>query len=74
VAGILAFGAAGAGLPSDPKVRALYQERLELERQLENLRLLKDSMPSAKYQAELERLATALAIKAREIRTAEGNK
>jgi hypothetical protein len=55
-------------------VRALYQERLELERQLENLRLLKDSMPSAKYQAELERLATALAIKAREIRTAEGNK
>jgi hypothetical protein len=74
VASILAFGAAGAGLPSDPKIRALYQERLELERQLENLRLLKDSMPAAKYQAELERLATALAIKAREIRTAEGNK
>ena len=74
VASILAFGAAGAGLPSDPKVRALYQERLELERQMENLRLLKDSMPAAKYQAELERLATALALKAREIRAAEGNK
>jgi len=74
VASILAFGAAGAGLPSDPKVRALYQERLDLERQMENLRLLKDGMPAAKYQAELERLATALALKAREIRAAEGNK
>jgi hypothetical protein len=74
VAGILSFGASGAGLPSDPKLRALYQERLDLERQMENLRLLKDGMPAAKYQAELERLATALALKAREIRGAEGNK
>ena len=39
----------------------------DLERRVENLRLLKDSMPAAKYQAELERLATALALKAREI-------
>ena len=30
VAGILSFGAASAGLPSDPKLRALYQERLDL--------------------------------------------
>ena len=74
VAGILSFGAASAGLPSDPKLRALYQERLDLERQMENLRLMKDGMPAAKYQAELERLATALALKAREIRAAEGNK
>ena len=74
VAGILSFGAASAGLPTDPTLRALYQERLDLERQMENLRLLKDGMPAAKYQAELERLATALALKAREIRTAEGNK
>jgi hypothetical protein len=74
VASILSFGASGAGLPSDPKVRALYLERQDLERQFENLRLMKESMPAEKYQAELERLATALAVKAREIRTAEGNK
>src|SRR5688500_16639852 len=74
VAGILSFGAASAGLPSDPKLRALYQERLDLERQMENLRLMKDGMPAAKYQAELERLGTALALKRREILAAEGQK
>jgi hypothetical protein len=74
VAGILSFGAAGAGLPNDPKLRALYIERQALEREMENLRLLKESMPAEKYQAELERVATALALKAREIRAAEGNK
>ena len=74
VAGILSFGASGAGLPSDPKLRALYEERVALERQMENLRLLKDGMPAAKYTAELERIATALAQKRREIQAAEGNK
>ena len=74
VAGILSFSAAGAGLPNDPKLRALYQERLDLERQVENLRLLKDGMPAAQYTAELERLATALALKRREIMTLEGQK
>ena len=74
VAGILSFGASGAGLPSDPKLRALYEERVALERQMENLRLLKDGMPAAKYTAELERIATALAQKRREIQAVEGNK
>jgi hypothetical protein len=41
---------------------------------MENLRLLKESMPAEKYQAELERVATALALKAREIRALEGQK
>jgi hypothetical protein len=74
VASVLSFGVAGAGLPSDPKLRTLYLERQELERQVEGLRLMKEGMAAEKYQAELERLATALAVKAREIRTAEGNK
>lgn len=74
VAGILAFSASGAGLPSDPKLRALYEERLDLERQMENLRLLKDGMPAAQYTAELERVATALALKRREILALEGQK
>jgi hypothetical protein len=74
VANILSFGASGAGLPSDPKLRALYIERQAYERELENLRLMKESMPAEKYQAELERVATALALKAREIRALEGQK
>ena len=75
VAALLQFGVAGdALLPSDPTLRALYLERRDLERQIDGLRLMKDGMPPAKYQAELERLATALALKRREITTLEGNK
>ena len=61
-----------APLPEDPKLRALVLERRDLERRVESLRLLKDSMPPAKYTAELERLVTELALKTREIRTLEG--
>jgi hypothetical protein len=73
VASIIALGATDASdLPTDPKLRALYQERKDLERQVENLRLMKDQMDAAKYSSELERLATAVALKTREIRQAEG--
>jgi hypothetical protein len=61
-----------APLPADPKLRALVLERRDLERRVESLRLLKDSMPPAKYAAELEKLVTDLALKTREIRTLEG--
>jgi len=61
-----------APLPEDPKLRALYVERRDLERRVESLRLLKDSMNPAKYTAELERLVTDLALKTREIRAIEG--
>jgi hypothetical protein len=61
-----------APLPSDPKLRALYVERRDLERRVESLRLLKDSMPAARYAGELEKLVTDLALKTREIRTIEG--
>ena len=61
-----------APLPEDPKLRALILERRDLERRVESLRLLKESMPPAKYTAELERLVTELALKTREIRTIEG--
>jgi hypothetical protein len=71
VASIVAFGATGDDLPTDPKLRALHLERRDLERRIEGLRLLKDSMPPARYTSELENLATAIALKTREIRTAE---
>jgi hypothetical protein len=71
-ASILSIGsAADAALPSDPKLRALYIERRDMERRVESLRLLKDSMEPARYASELEKLVTDLALKTREIRLLE---
>jgi len=73
VAAVLSLGTVGKDdLPTDPKLRALHLERRELERRVEALRLLKESMPPARYAGELEKLVTALALKTREIRAAEG--
>jgi hypothetical protein len=73
VANIVSLGSVGADtLPTDPKVRALYLERRDLERRVEALRLLKESMEPGRYSSELEKLVTAIALKTREIRTAEG--
>jgi hypothetical protein len=73
VAAVLSLGdASDDGLPADPKLRALHLERRELERRVESLRLLKDSMDPARYTSELEKLVTAVALKTREIRAAEG--
>jgi hypothetical protein len=73
VAAVVSLGVAGDdGLPADPKLRALHLERRDLERRVESLRLLKESMDQAKYSAELEKLVTAIALKTREIRAAEG--
>ena len=72
IAAVLSLGAAGEdNLPADPKLRALTLERRDLERRVEALRLLKDSMDPAKYSSELEKLVTAIALKTREIRAAE---
>jgi hypothetical protein len=73
-AATLALGNAegASGLPADPKLRALHEERREIERRLESLKLLKSGMAQDRYLAELEKLATALARKTREIREAEG--
>jgi hypothetical protein len=73
VAAVVSLGSTDAAdLPSDPKLRALYLERRDLERRVETLRLLKDQMEPAKYTSELEKLVTAVALKTREIRAAEG--
>jgi peptidase C13-like protein len=75
-ASLLAIGSAAdaAALPTDPKLRALVLEQRELEHRVESLRLLKESMDPAKYQSELEKLVTDLALKTREIRSLEGAK
>jgi hypothetical protein len=73
VAAVLSLGTVGKDdLPADPKLRVLHLERRELERRVEALRLLKESMPPGRYADELEKLVTALALKTREIRAAEG--
>ena len=75
LAAALSLGSAADAvpLPDDPKLRALYLERRDLERRVEALRLLKDSLPPARYTTEFERLVTDLARKTREIRTLEGD-
>jgi hypothetical protein len=59
---------------TDPKVRALLEERDALERRIGELRLKKDSMDAATYDTELERLVTELALKSRAIRELEAKK
>ena len=70
VAAVLSLGSASASdpLPADPKLRALYLERRDLERRIEALKLLKGSMPAERYAGELEKMATDLALKTRQIR------
>jgi len=73
VAAVVSLGVAGdEGLPADPKLRAAHLERRDLERRVESLRLLKDSMDQSRYTSELEKLVTAIALKTREIRAMEG--
>jgi len=59
-------------LPADEKVRALYLERQQIERRIEALKLLKAGMAPEMYSSELEKLATELALKTRQLREAEG--
>lgn len=59
-------------LPADEKVRALYLERQQIERRIDELKLLKSGMDPEKYAAELEKLALEIALKSRQIREAEG--
>ncbi len=74
-AAVLAIGSfKRQAAPANERLRALYAERDAIERRLESLKLLKSGMDPGKYAAELEKLATDLALKTREIRAAEGGK
>jgi hypothetical protein len=59
-------------LPADQALRTLYVERQALEQRIDSLKLLKSGMDPGKYASELEKLATELALKSRQIRDAEG--
>ena len=64
-------GAGAPGWPEDPALRALYQERLEIQERIEALQATRGGTGEAIYQAELEKLLVAIALKGREIRDAE---
>lgn len=74
VAAMLSLGAPTEALklPDDPTLRQLHEERRELERRVEAVKLMKGSMDPAKYAAELEGALTDLARKSAEIRALEG--
>ena len=76
VAAVLSLGApqAAEAMPADPKLRGLYEERKDLERRVEGLKLMKSGMEPARYASELEKVLTALAMKSKEIRDLEGKK
>lgn len=63
-----------AAQSADPALRALLEQRDALERQVNDLRLRKDSMPAEQYEEQLEKLVTDLALKTRAIRDAETKK
>jgi len=76
VAAVLSLGTpkTAEALPEDPKIRALYEERRDLERRVEGLKLMKTGMEPDRYAAELEKLLTALALKSQEIKAAEAKR
>lgn len=59
---------------SDPAMRALLEQQAALNRDIEALRVKKDSMDSAEYDRQMEKLLTDLALKTREIRDKETKK
>jgi hypothetical protein len=76
VASILSLGTVqtAEAMPADPKMRTLYEERRELERRVEGLKLMKTGMEPARYASELEKLLTDLALKSKQIRDLEDKK
>jgi hypothetical protein len=57
---------------TDPELQRLYEEKADLERQVLELRALKEQMEESRYEQELEDLLVTLALKNREIREKGG--
>lgn len=63
-----------AAQSAPPELRALLEQRDAIERQVTELRLKKERMDQARYDQELEKLLTDLALKTRAIRELENKK
>lgn len=72
----LGSGAVVAGLEAppgaSPALRALYEQKQQIEQRIADLRAIKDTMEPDRYERELEALLVDLALKNREIRRMEG--
>lgn len=61
-----------AQVPDDPELARLYEERIEIQGMIDELRALRDSMSEEEYLDALEPILVQLALKNREIRALEG--
>ena len=59
---------------SDPKLQALLNQRKEIERKIEDLRINKNTIPEVEYDKQMESLLVQLALKNQEIRQQEAKK
>jgi hypothetical protein len=59
---------------SDPRLQALLNQRREIEQKIEALRLVRQAMPEADYERQMEDLLVDLALKNQQIRAQEGQK
>jgi hypothetical protein len=57
---------------ASPELRALYAEKQAIEKRIEELKAVRASMDSTRYETELENLLVSLALKNQEIRKVEG--
>jgi hypothetical protein len=59
---------------SDPALSALADEREAIQKQIDALKLQKDTIEPARYEQEMERLLTELALKSKAIRDRQADK
>ena len=59
---------------TDPEMRALVGEREAAQKEIDALKLQKDRLEPARYDQEMERLLTNLALKTKAIRDLEAKK
>jgi hypothetical protein len=59
---------------SDPELRALADQREAIQMQIDALKLQKDAIEPARYEQEMERLLTELAVKTKAIRDRQAEK
>jgi hypothetical protein len=59
---------------ANPELRALLEQQQSLQKQIDELKLKKDVVPTAQYDQQMETLLTQLAMKARAIREIEAKK
>ena len=64
--------ATAAQVPDNPELARLYEQRVEIQERIGQLRAVRDTMEEDAYLSAMEELLVELALKAREIRALEG--